>query len=301
MARSAAIKMDFLADMARIAGTRLTEAGYTFDPNDPPEVTLRKYLNVRMRRIKSAKRTTFKAKAFTCPSDHQAGVDLLIKKSEAGDDLRTYQSTSLDNPDFNDAMLQDWNISHFHLGTTPYPRNPSFMDRTDPLLFAFVTSDSLYCIDVMGHGSWSNVQLLDAVYENWPDLLKPFVLHGIKSSATAYKNDEIAKLRKAGLVVATTRPDGTIHGLVGGGYSVNGDSVQVTSQLSDIMRDCRDAQQAVGAYFDDPAQASNSLPAELQLHEDGGELYAIDEFMTYKLKVTACFRRTGSSIKPAAC
>jgi hypothetical protein len=266
MARSAAIKMDFLADMARVAGTRLTEAGYTFDRNDPPEVTLRKYLNVRMRRIKPAKRTTFKAKAFTCPSHHQAGLDLLITKSDAGDDLRAYQSTSLDNPDFNDAMLQDWNISHFHLGTIPYPRNPSFMDRTGPVLFAFVTNDSLYCIDVMVHGSWSDVQLLDAVYENWPDLLKPFVLHGIKL-ANAYKNDEIAKLRKAGLVVATTRPDGTIHGPAGLGYSANGDSVQVALQLSAIMRNCRDTQNAVRAYFDDPAQASNPLPAELKLHE----------------------------------
>jgi hypothetical protein len=152
MARSTAIKLDFLADIARIAGTRLTGAGYTVDPNDPPQVTLRRYLNVRMRRIQPAKRTTYKARAFSCPSDHQAGLDLLIKKSEAGDDLRANQSTSLDNPDFNDAILHDWNISHFHLGTSPDRHNPSFGKRTGPVLFAFVTNDSLYCIDVLPSG-----------------------------------------------------------------------------------------------------------------------------------------------------
>jgi hypothetical protein len=286
MARSAAIKMDFLADIARIAGMRLTVAGYTVDPNDPPQVTLRKYLNVRMRRIQPAKRTTYKAKAFTCPPDHQAGLDLLIKRSEAGDDLRAYQSMSLDNPDFNDCMLHDWNISHFHLGTIPYPRNPLFMDRTGPVLFAVVTNDSLYCIDVMSHGSWSDVQLLDAIYENWPDLLEPFVLHGIKLGIAA-TNAEIANLRKAGVVVATKRPDGTIHGPAGMGYSANGDSLRVTTQLMEMVRHCRNAQKAVMTYFEDPAQASNPLPAELKMHEDGGKLYAIDEFTTYKLKLMA--------------
>jgi hypothetical protein len=260
MARSAAIKMDFLADIARIAGMRLTVAGYTVDPNDPPQVTLRKYLNVRMRRIQPAKRTTYKAKAFTCPPDHQAGLDLLIKRSEAGDDLRAYQSMSLDNPDFNDCMLHGWNISHFHLGTIPYPRNPLFMDRTGPVLFAVVTNDSLYCIDVMSHGSWSDVQLLDAIYENWPDLLEPFVLHGIKLGIAA-TNAEIANLRKAGVVVATKRPDGTIHGPAGMGYSANGDSLRVTTQL-------------------------NGNGATLSKCTEGGH---------------DIFRGSGSSIKPAAC
>jgi hypothetical protein len=246
MASSAAIKMDFLADMARIAGERLTDAGYTVGPNDPPEVTLRKYLNVRMRRMQPAKRTTHKAKAFSCPPDHQAGFDLLIKKSEAGDDLRAYQSTSLDNPDFNDAMLQDWNINHFHLGTTLHPRNPLFINRTGPVLYAFVTNDSLYCIGVMGHGSWSDLQLLDAIYENWSDLLKPFLLHGTQL-AFAATNAEIARLRKAGVVVATQRPDGTIHGSAGMGYSTNGDSLQVTMQLTKMVQECRDAQRKVRA------------------------------------------------------
>jgi hypothetical protein len=193
---------------------------------------------------------------------------------------------SLDNPEFNDAILQDWNISHFHLGITPYLRNPSFMDRTGPVLFAFVTNDGLYCIDVMPHGSWSNVQLLDAFYENWPDLLKPFVLHGIKSRVVAFTNAEIANLRKAGVVVPTKRPDGTIHGSAGNGYSTNGDSLKVTTQLMAMLKCCRDAQERVGAYFDEPPQASNA-PAELQMHEDDGELYAIDEFATHKLKVMA--------------
>ena len=82
MARSDAIKMDFLTGIARIAGERLTAGGYAIDPNEPPTATLRKYLNVQMRRVTPAKRVTHKARAFTCPPDHQAGLDLLTKKAK---------------------------------------------------------------------------------------------------------------------------------------------------------------------------------------------------------------------------
>jgi hypothetical protein len=34
---------------------------------------------------------------------------------------------------FNDGILNDFGLRHFDLGVVPYPKNPSYVDRTGPL------------------------------------------------------------------------------------------------------------------------------------------------------------------------
>src|SRR5262245_57271556 len=106
--------MNFFSDLVDIARDKLIEAGYA-PAGMSVDDTLRAYLNVAHRRVPVRKRTTHRAKAFSCPPEHQAGLDQLLQKSESGGDLRPNQSTSLDRQKFNDAVLNDWAIHHFHL------------------------------------------------------------------------------------------------------------------------------------------------------------------------------------------
>lgn len=278
-------KMMFLDDFAQIARKRLIAAGYAPDANATSEQVLQNYLNVLHRRVPPKVRTTYYAKGFSCPTVEQAGLAALIADSEAGVDLRSRQSLNLDNLDFNDAILNDWNINHFHLGMGPHPRRAGFVARSGPVLFAVVTDDGLYCINVMSHGSWTDVQLLDAVYENWPQLLARCVIHGV-SIAFNPSNDEIKALRKANVNIATKRTDGTIHGAAGMGYATSGISIKVMMQYTSMARECRNMEREVNEFFRKPENA-NHVPAELALTEDNGELYAVDPAGSWKIQLAA--------------
>ena len=103
------------------------------------------------------------------------------------------------------GMLNDFGIQHFHLGTKEHPRIPSFVARTDPLLFAMVQENDLYCIGYYKHGEWSKATLLDVVHENWPDTISGYSVADVRL-AHLYTDDEHEKLRKADINVATQRP-----------------------------------------------------------------------------------------------
>jgi hypothetical protein len=108
-----------------------------------------------------------------CPPDHQAGFDALIRTSEAGGDLRPYQSTGLEKDEYDDGMLNAWNLHHFHLCTGPHPRYAGYVSRTGPLLYALVTNDTLYCLGIYDHGGWSMQALLEIVDRDFPELNEP--------------------------------------------------------------------------------------------------------------------------------
>src|SRR5260370_40259070 len=116
-----ALKMDLEKDFAGILRERLLTAGFPAR-SETDEETIARYLNVVNRKIEPRPRQTKKSTTFTCPSDHHAGLDALLRISEAGGNLLPYQSTGVEQDEYDDGMLNAWNLHHFHLGTTPHPR-----------------------------------------------------------------------------------------------------------------------------------------------------------------------------------
>ena len=160
------VTADFFADLARECKRKLILAGYSDPSPAEDEDIVRSYLNVRRRRVPIRPRDVHKA-AYSVPHHLVEGEEIFVAKVIAGDDLRPNQSTKLEQSDYEDGMLNDFGIQHFHLGTTEHPRIPSFVARTDPLLFAMVQENDLYCIGYYKHGEWSRTTLLDVVHQNW--------------------------------------------------------------------------------------------------------------------------------------
>jgi len=98
----------------------------------------------------------------------------------ADDDLRPHQSTQLERPDYEDGLLNDFGIQHFHLGTAQHPNKPFFVSREDPLLFGLVQDDAFYCIGYYKHGDWSKTELLDIVHAHWPSVISDHTISGIQ-------------------------------------------------------------------------------------------------------------------------
>ena len=234
---------NFFADMARECRKKLISAGYSDPTSAEAEDIVRAYLNVRRRRVSIRRRAVHRA-AYSAPPDLVEGEKEFLAKAKAGEDLLPHQSTSLEQPDYEDGMLNDFGIQHFHLGTTQHPTRPSFVARTDPILFAMVREDDLYCIGYYGHGEWSRATLLDVIHENWPDTIAGFSLDGV-TLAHSYTDDEHEKLRRADINVATQRPDGTIHMGPGGGTTLAGTSIRDMRDLMSARQFCSQLESAV--------------------------------------------------------
>ena len=82
-------------------------------------------------------------------------------------------------PEKSDDLLNDWNIYHFHL--TKRFREDGFAKRSDYQIFAWVTADCIYMIQIYPHKEahlYTKKELLKIIEENWPELLKPHHIKG---------------------------------------------------------------------------------------------------------------------------
>ena len=156
--------------------------------------------------------------------DLSKGLSILEGKVEKGENINSHLSSlSLTPPksNFNDGMLNDWGIHHFHLGTS-YDKN-GLIERTSQLLYAIVTQDGFYEICLAEHGRWTDKQLLQIVYDNWGNLLKRFSIPDIQISKDV-PSEMLKKLRSACINTPVTLDDGTVLLCPGGGISTNGTS-----------------------------------------------------------------------------
>ena len=236
------ITMDLYADFSTNCAAALVSAGYAA-PTGSAEEMIRAYVNVRHRRVPVRPRNVHKA-TYKVPTDLATGESTFLSKVGAGDDLRPYQSTRLERVDFNDGMLNDFGIQHFHLGMAPHPTKSGFMERTDPVLFGMVREDDFYSLGCYHHGDWSKTVALDIIHANWPDVLERYSIKDAQLTQT-YTDEEVGELRKAGINPLTQRPDSTVHMGPGGGVTTAKTSAQVARDMAAIRRLCNDLERSL--------------------------------------------------------
>lgn len=149
---------------------------------------------------------------------HHDGVKKVIKDARKGHSLRGYQTTRLDNPNDNDMMLSDWGIHHLHLGTAPHPSKPKYVARTGPLLYVMAVENSLLLLDLLAHGHWEDVHLIEIVHRRFPWALEPYKLEAVSIEFDA-TSEERRSLRNGGVSTFTKVKDGTTYLPPGGGIA----------------------------------------------------------------------------------
>lgn len=267
------ITIDLYADFATNCADALVSAGYAA-PTGSAEEMIRAYATVRHRRIPVRPRKVHKA-PYQVPAHLAVGESAFLGKVSAGDDLRPYQSTLLERADFNDGMLNDFGIQHFHLGTTSHPTKPGFMARTDPVLFGMAREDDFYSLGCYHHGDWSKTVALDNIHANWPDVLGSHAIKGVQLTQT-YTDEEIERLRRAGINALTQRPDGTFHVGPGGGITTAKTSTRVSLDLTKIRRLCNELHRSLTAEIE-KLVASGSLrePVTIRLEQRQAQTFAV--------------------------
>lgn len=163
---------------------------------------------------------------------------------EAGIDISSRLSKLIKKFDYDDKMLNDWNIYHFHLSDIDDIKS-GFKKRTGELLFVYVpfNSDNVYFLDVSkGHKNkttFCNLNLLDLINKNWSELLASFTLpDGMKPYPYSIKtNEEYLNLRKANIntIIPLNNTDKYILS-PGFGQTATGTSTYNKIQTNKIIR-----------------------------------------------------------------
>ena len=148
-----------------------------------------------------------------------------------------------------DGLLWDFGMHHFHLGQKFdadgfVKRN----NRPDYLLFAILTEENAYFVDVKPHPNhhdlgWVRQDLLNIVHSNWPELIEPHILRGVKG--TLLTDEEKAELRRKNCNLAPEIGRKAVAPL-GGGTMADGSSAACRWQAQRLLYEMERHQD----YFD---------------------------------------------------
>ncbi len=223
------ISESLIHDFERIWREELESVGFN-TANIPDEDIPFKYFTVSLRTIQKKARAIHKPTNFTCPDNLQNGLALLEDKIFNGKSLFPHQSKSVNNLSSEDYMLYSWSIHHFHLGDTI--EADGFIKRTGPVLFAYVTEDDFYMIDIKQHGAWSDKDLIQTLYDNWPSLLESWKVNC--QPEVNFNSSDIGHLRKAHINTIVELNDGSSFVGPGFGVTAAGTPVEATLKYGDI-------------------------------------------------------------------
>jgi hypothetical protein len=145
--------------------------------------------------------------------------------------------------DTSDGLLNEWGVHHLHLGADLLSDGSGRFERTAPLLFARITDDDFYAINVYQHGAWEESGILESLHRNWPDTIRSYRLKGIQGeplSKTQRRN-----LRKVNAQAATVVADGTVYMSIGGGVVSSGVSAEAVRRSDMLIVDVEQLQVAI--------------------------------------------------------
>ncbi len=207
------IEINLIADMADLMRNELQEIGYKVNILDNRELMIY-YFTTCDRIINKHPRNVHEAAGIVVPPSRQAGYDALKERFVKGESVMPFMSKQIKGLKFQDKMLFDWGIHHFHLHDVIEP--DGFVKQKDELVYAIVEKDDVYFIDVLGHDYWSDRDLLEKVLANWPHLLDPFRVDG--TPVVDFDTQAIGQLREANVNLILTLSDG--HGYIGRGMGM---------------------------------------------------------------------------------
>lgn len=214
---------------------------------------LARWMDFRLRYVDPVPRKILVAKHFTThlPPAVEAGLSALATKMIDGHDINNYQSKSLIR--FNDSsgkkrakrtdlLWASWAITHLHITDLPVPGGEFFSPRRssegdEMLLFCIFTDDAVLFIEVADHqeeGLFEDQRLMRIVYDNWPEYMERFKLHGLLPSRQPFSDNECKAIWKSGGTTSLQFDDQVFMG-PGMGLTTASTPLKVRRAMSDLL------------------------------------------------------------------
>ena len=173
------------------------------------------YLYSRL--ILPSPRSIIKSKEFICPGEYETALDELEKKIVNGESLIPYLSEKITDLNYNDKLLNDWNIYHLHLSRRF--RQDGFAKRSDFELFIYVTDYIIYFIQIYPHSKedlYSTQDMVRIIYDNWPDLIEKYRIKDIISLSENLDDKSYGELRDLNMGLLVQVRENNVFGPIGG-------------------------------------------------------------------------------------
>ena len=188
---------------------------------------IRQYWNMQKRLISDRPRRVVYSKEFHCPEEYERALAEFEERVRKGGNLHPFMSDKILKSSYNDLLLNDWNIYHFHL--TRRFRDDGFAARNKYEIFAYVTDDAFYMVQIYLHSEdhlYSKQEMVRIIRDNWPGLLERFHLNGVSCLSEKVDDSSYEMLRKAHISTMVELGENEVYGMIGGGYASNGYSVE---------------------------------------------------------------------------
>ena len=222
-------------DYIPILSKWIAQNGYTFNSRIDD---LYQLLNIAKRMIQPKPRKVVHSMQFSCPEGYEIALLELENKIKKGDDLSPFMTEKLSS-DYNDLLLNDWGIYHFHLSRRY--RDDGLIQRSNYLIFAFVTDTTIYFIKVYNHNSdqsdnlFSKQEMIQILYDNWPELIEPYCLDDATLEYTI-DDSTYQNYRQANISTFVQLKNGKLFSGLGGGYASNGRSMEVVMYVNQLRK-----------------------------------------------------------------
>lgn len=216
------LQMDLIKDLEVLMEKEMKRIG--INPSNTRNIAY-EYFNMLKRVISIRPRNIIYSKEFQCPEEYKQALLEFEDNVRKGKNLNKYQSDKITKPEEADDLLNDWNIVHFHLSRRF--RNDGFARRSDYQIFAWITDNCIYMIQVYPHKEdflYCKQELLEIIERNWPKLLEPYMLKDVTRLNEKFDDEQYEKIRKVHATTLVQTKSDKVYGLLGGGYMSDGSS-----------------------------------------------------------------------------
>lgn len=191
------------ADYKKIIIKEIEESGLSYSSENDDDKLIIKYYSYLRKKAFAGPHKIVKSKNFTCPPEVKKGFEQLEDIIKKGGDITPYFNRIATNLSKYDDLFSDWGVMHFHLGDE-FIEGEHLVKRNDPVLFAYLHQDIVYFINIYNHGHWEDYGVIQTIYDNWPQILKPYMLpKGMKVTLTIHQTD-LKKIRRKGILTFVT-------------------------------------------------------------------------------------------------
>ena len=241
--------MSFRKDIDEIARDLIDAFKLKFsEKNKNTNSPLFRWLDFRSRYIDPKPRKTLKPDGFDAriPIEAVSALSDFIKQSEAGDNLNSYQSTTIKRNDSSamkpqfrtDGLWADWGIHHVHLTESPSSSGEEFPARSDWLLFFLVFSNQLALIDIRRHDEpniFAAHDLVEKAIRSWPEFAAECRIKGMQTEPISTTFEAVNFFRHAG-AIRIVKVDDHAYLPPGFGFSAAATPVKVGLQEDHVIR-----------------------------------------------------------------
>lgn len=232
------MNIDFEKDILDWSNKTILQLGYELSDKNEASSRLAQVFGILRNRIPQKKRTVQIAKNFSCPKKLLDGYKQTIFEIKKGKDLMPRCSRQQTNKTgYIDRMLLDWGIYHLHLGTKKIKtgKNKGLIQGNKEILFIFITDEVAHIIGIFDHSSWTKLEVLQIVHDNWPNLLEPWRQIGVIDLVQEVTDDDRKSLRDCNINSAVKIGNNVYSG-PGGGITAGGTGTNEIQKALIVLR-----------------------------------------------------------------